>query len=176
MQTQPFIELLEPSLRPLKRFVATALRDSGDVDDIVQQTVLKAFVHVDQFRYDSQFNTWLRAIAMNEIRQFHRERQRHAIVQPSAEGEPFQVPDGHESAQAAFERKESAQALRRAITRLPQSYQAVIELRYLCGLSVAETARRLSVGIGAVKTRLHRARRRLRVAFIEMQQAPVRAA
>jgi RNA polymerase sigma-70 factor (ECF subfamily) len=178
MQTKPFMELIEPNLRPLKRFVATAMRNPGDVDDIVQQTVLKAFVHVDQFRYDAQFNTWLRAIAMNEIRQFHRERLRHALVQTDDEEHTFEIPDGRESALSAWERKESAQTLRRAIARLPRTYQAVIELRYLSGLSVAETARRLSVGIGAVKTRLHRARRQLREAFLVESQATaqVRAA
>lgn len=174
MQTKPFMELIEPNLRPLKRFVATAMRNSGDVDDIVQQTVLKAFTHVDQFRYDSQFHTWLRAIALNEIRQFHRERLRHSLVQTTSdEQHTFDIPDGHESVVTAWERRESAQTLRRAIERLPRTYQAVIELRYLSGLSVAETARRLSVGIGAVKTRLHRARRQLREAFmVESQGAP----
>lgn len=173
MQTT-FMELIEPSLRPLKRFVAAALRNTPDADDIVQQTVLKAFVHLDQFRSEAQFTTWLRAIALNEIRQFHRERQRHGFQ--TVEALNFEVPDRKESAQTACERKETGQVLRRAIKRLPENYQEVIEMRYLSGLSLAETADRLSVDIGTVKTRLHRARRRLRMTFVDESEVQARAA
>jgi RNA polymerase sigma-70 factor (ECF subfamily) len=170
MRAEPFMKLIEPNLRPLQRYVASAMRNMPEVDDIVQQTVLKAFVHLDQFRSDAQFNTWLRAIALNEIRQFHRERQRHALRQENGDAVHFEVPDRRESAQTAWERKENAQALRRAIGRLPSMYRTVIELRYLRGLSLAETAERLSVGVGAVKTRLHRARQQLKVFMLDDAQ------
>jgi RNA polymerase sigma-70 factor (ECF subfamily) len=172
-EANPFTELIEPNLMPLKRFVIGALRNTADAEDVVQQTVLKAFSHLDQFRNDSQFNTWLRAIAVNEIRQFYRERQRHELRIPASETADIEVADGRESVLTAWLRQENAQAVRRAIGRLPGIYQSVIELRYLSGLSMDEIARRLSVGVGAVKTRLHRARQQLKMFVLESQAGPV---
>lgn len=156
-QTTRFMDLLEPSLEPLKRYVGAVLRHSPDVDDIVQQTALKAYVHLDQFRFEAQFGTWLRTIALNEIRQLHRQRSRLR----TAEGASLEIADGRESVQMVWERKETVQEVHRAIRQLPAKYQTVVALRYLDGLELADIAGRLSISVGAVKIRLHRARRQL---------------
>lgn len=156
-QTTGFMDLLEPNLGPLKRYVASVLKHSADVEDIVQQTALKAYVHLDQFRFEAQFGTWLRRIALNEIRQLHRQRSRLR----TAEGVNLEIADGRESAQAVWERRETAQEVHRAIRRLSAKHRAVVALRYLNGLDLAEIAERLSISTGAVKIRLHRARRQL---------------
>lgn len=156
-QTTQFMDLLEPNLGPLKRYVRSVLRYSPDADDVVQQTALKAFAHLDQFRFESQFGTWLRSIAFNEIRQLHRQRSGLRME----EGLSLDVADGRESAQAVWERKEIARAVRRAVRGLPATYRTIITLRYFDELDVAEIAERLSIGVGAVKARLHRARQYL---------------
>lgn len=152
-----FVELLEPSLQRLKRFVARALNYGPDVDDILQQTLLKAFTHMDQFRFQASFVTWLRSIALNEIRQLHRARPDVQTV----DAFDLNPVDRRESAQTICERRQTAQAVYGAIRRLPPKYQAVIVLRYLRELNVAEVATRLSISLSAVKIRLHRARRLL---------------
>jgi len=68
-QVEAFSELLTPHFKPLKGLVRRLVRNEFDSDDIVQQTVLKAYSRLNQFRFHATFRTWLTAIALNEIRQ-----------------------------------------------------------------------------------------------------------
>ncbi len=156
-QAKRFMDLFEPNFGPLKRYVGAALKYSPDVDDVVQQTALKAFTHLDQFRFEAQFGTWLRSIAFNEIRQLRRRRSGLR----TEEGLNLEVADRRESVQTVLESNETARAVQRAVRRLPATYQTIITLRYFEELDVAQIAERLSIGVGAVKARLHRARQQL---------------
>lgn len=149
------MDLLQTNLGPLKRYVGAVLRYSPDVDDVMQQVALKAYVHLDQFRFEANFGTWLRSIALNEIRQLQRERWRARAVEGMKLEE---VADGRESVQTLCERKQTAQAVHRAIQRLPAKYSAVVMLRYLNDMNLTDIAERLSISVGAVKSRLRRAR------------------
>src|SRR5580658_2854601 len=69
MPTQEeFTELLKPNLLPLNRFVFGMVGNQFDAEDIVQETVVKAFIHFADFRAESKFKTWLMSIAVNEVR------------------------------------------------------------------------------------------------------------
>ncbi len=61
-------ELLQPNLLTLNRFVLRMVGNHFDAEDIVQETVIKAFVHFADFRAESKFKTWLMSIAVNEVR------------------------------------------------------------------------------------------------------------
>ncbi len=156
-QSTRFTDLFEPNRVPLRRYVAAVLRNSPDVDDVVQQTALQAYVHLNQFRFEARFGSWLRSIALNEIRQLYRRESdlRNAALLSA------DIADGGESAQTVWERKETAAAVHRAIQQLPADQQVVITLRYLESLDLAGIAERLSISVGAVKVRLYRARSRL---------------
>src|SRR5271156_1625701 len=65
---QEFTELLQPNLLPLNRFVFGMVGNHFDAEDIVQETVVKAFIHFADFRAESKFKTWLMSIAVNEVR------------------------------------------------------------------------------------------------------------
>ena len=65
---QEFTELLQPNLLPLNRFVFGMVGNQFDAEDIVQETVVKAFIHFADFRAESKFKTWLMSIAVNEVR------------------------------------------------------------------------------------------------------------
>src|SRR5947209_18760821 len=67
-----FGELIAPHLSPLSRIVRATIDGHSDVEDIVQQTVFKAFTHLAQFRFEAGFSTWLIQIAINEARQWRR--------------------------------------------------------------------------------------------------------
>src|SRR5271170_2209301 len=64
---QEFTELLQPNLIPLNRFVCGMVGNRSEAEDIVQETVVKAFIHFANFRGEAKFKTWLLSIALNEV-------------------------------------------------------------------------------------------------------------
>src|SRR3984885_10733866 len=76
---QEFTQLLQPNLLPLNRFVLGMVGNHFDAEDIVQETVAKAFIHFADFRAESKFKTWLMSIAVNEVRSKRRKEFRSRI-------------------------------------------------------------------------------------------------
>ena len=146
------------------------LAHEEDARDALQDAFLSAFRALDQFDGRSQLSTWLHRIAVNAALQKLRARTRKSSR--TIDGLlPAFLEDGHqahparawqETADQAWEREEMREIVRRAIDELPDSYRTVIVLRDLEGLDTEETASRLGIPAGAVKTRLHRARQALR--------------
>jgi RNA polymerase sigma-70 factor (ECF subfamily) len=154
-----FMSLLEPHLNSVKRMVRGMVRNDYDAEDILQQTLLKAFACLNQFRFEASFKTWLTRIAINESRQIHRKSRtgQTSFVEPEML-DGLQVAEDRESPQNLYQRKENSERLQRAMSRLPGIYRTVVEMRDMNELSVMETALRLNVGISTVKTRHRRAR------------------
>ena len=75
-----FLELLQPELAPLTRFVRSLVQSDADVEDLVQQTILRAFEHRAQRRPDASFKAWLTTIALNEFRQSRRRQRKYQFV------------------------------------------------------------------------------------------------
>lgn len=136
------------------------LGDNTEAEDVVQQAVLQAFDNLAQFRHEASFKTWLSRITSNEVIHVRRGRA-IASVGPlhealaSRRADPSTLPD------VQIQRRQERERLHRALTRLPEKYRMVIQLRDLHELSVAATARSLSLTVAAVKTRHHRARKLL---------------
>jgi RNA polymerase sigma-70 factor (ECF subfamily) len=151
------------------RVVRAVLRDEQDVEDVMQQAYINAFVHLHQFERRSQFSTWLTRIALNEA--FARRKKSQAAADDGAiydvqSGElmnsiPSPWPDPERQAYAG----ELTRALEQAVDALPETYRVVFMLRDVEGLSTLETAEGLGLGDEAVKTRLHRARAMVRRAI-----------
>jgi RNA polymerase sigma-70 factor, ECF subfamily len=150
-----FADLLQPHLTSLNRFARQKLRSESEAEDVVQQSVLLAFSHLRQFRREAGFNTWLRAIALNEVLRLL--QQRTVAHVPLLES----LADPASSPHVQCEQSERAERLHKAITRLPEKYRLMIEFRDLRELSIDETARSLSLTSSAVRTRHHRARKLL---------------
>jgi RNA polymerase sigma-70 factor (ECF subfamily) len=154
-----FMSLLAPHLTAVRRMVRSMARNESDAEDILQQTLLKAFAHLDQFRFDASFKTWLIRIAINETRQVHRKsstRLTSLVEQNVLDG--LLVTDERESPQNVCQRKEISERLHVILARMPAIYRTVVELRDMNELSVLETAARLNVAISTVKTRHRRAK------------------
>ena len=131
-------------------------------EDIVQQTIVKALVNADQFRLESTLKTWLTSIAMNEGRQVYRCKWRARFVPlrtGNLEGDRSPIV---ESPNAGYQARELEVLLRQAVSRLPEPYRRVVELCDLQCLPLKEAASRLRLTIPAIKSRRHRARRKLR--------------
>lgn len=159
MQKQgEFIDLLQPNLAALNRFVSGSVRNCFDADDIVQETVFKAFLHFNDFRGESKFKTWLMSIALNEMRSRHRAeaRSRTSYFEPD-QLDILSGASDRDSLFSDYHKSEAIQHLYGAISSLRPFDKEIVQLRGVKGLNLAETARQLSISISAVKSRYHRA-------------------
>jgi RNA polymerase sigma-70 factor, ECF subfamily len=173
-----FGDLIAPHLTTLLRFLTATIGDRADVEDIVQQTALKAFTHLDQFRFEARFSTWLIRIGLNEARTWKRKcasSRLLALDLPALTQLP--VADQGHSPLVDYQRSEASARLRAALARLPEKYRIVILLRDLEDLSISEVAQRLVLTIPAVKTRHMRARQKMAKFLrpLSQSQPPMRA-
>ncbi len=139
-----------------------------DAEDVLQETFLKAFEHLDEFQGNSKFYTWLVRIAVNQSLMKLRKRKSDASVSLD---DPFDTGEENLTREIAvwdpnpeqtYSREEIREILERAVESLPPAFRAVFALRDIEGLSTEETANMLNLSIPAVKSRLLRARLRLR--------------
>lgn len=148
-----------------RRVYTLALRMTGnpeDALDMAQETFLRAWSALPNFRGGSSFSTWLYRLAYNTTVDFLRKNGlRRDICAPLGEETP-DVPDHSADPQEALERKERERALKRGLARLPEHYRSVVVLREISGLSYQEIGAVLKLDLGTVKSRLARARGELR--------------
>ncbi len=131
------------------------LRNTHDVDDLLQEVFLKAWCHLSTFRSESTFRTWIIRVATNEVLQSYRREKRRSLSQDL---DLDILPCGGDSPHESVARSETTRTVRRAVATLPSKYRQVLILRDLKELSERETAQSLELGVPAVKTRLFRAR------------------
>ena len=157
-----FADLIAPHLRPLLRTVRAIIGCHPDVEDIVQQTALKALTHLDQFRFEASFRTWLIRIGLNEANAWRRKCATSRFLALDANTlTQLPVADESHSPWVEYQRSEAIARLRTALAGLPEKYRVVILLRDLYGFSLSEVAGRLGLTIPAVKTRQMRARQKM---------------
>lgn len=163
-----FYDLVRPHERAIYVTAYSILQEPSEAEDVAQETVLKAFRSLHQFRGDARFGTWLITIAMNEARMRLRSRQRarfeslDATAPDDPDYVPLQLRDWREIPSQALERQELRVALARSLAALDEKYREVLVLRDVQLLNVAETAEILGITPGNVKVRLLRARLQMR--------------
>jgi RNA polymerase sigma-70 factor, ECF subfamily len=167
---EAFWDLIQPYMAPLTRFARMRLHSDPEAEDIVQQAILRALSHLRQFRGEASFKTWLTTIASNEVSQWRRGRA-VTPIRPLREDRAAILKDPTDAPDMQFQRRQDVERLHKALTRLPEKYRRMIQLRDLNELSIAETARSLSLTTAAVKTRHHRARKLLLRSFARVRQA-----
>jgi RNA polymerase sigma-70 factor (ECF subfamily) len=152
----------EEVVRRTYRHVYTqALRLVGDrqeAEDVAQEAYVRVFRGLPGFRGDARFETWLYRIVANAAMSHLRRRRRFGDLLVEAEDDATEVASDLRLADQAVDRD----AVSRALLGLPPSMRAVVVLKDVYGLSCQEIGDRLGVSEGAVKVRLHRARRRLK--------------
>jgi RNA polymerase sigma factor (sigma-70 family) len=151
--------------RPL--LIALCRRMLGDapvVEDAVQEAILQALLGLDGLRRPERFGPWLGGIGLNVCRRMLRERSRDAWTWEALIGgrRRHEATDADSDPAEAVVSADMAEHVRRAVATLPRGQRAAVLLFYLGGLTHAETAAQLGVEVGAVKTRLHKARTALR--------------
>lgn len=159
-----FATLVERHRRALGALCRRTLRDPLLAEDAAQEATLRAMLSLARLREPGQFGAWLCGIGLNVCRDMLRRRGAdawswEALVGGSRVSEPADADD--DPAELAAE-ADVAERVRLAVHTLPPGQRAAVMLFYLSGLTLAETAAQLGVSAGAVKTRLYKARARLR--------------
>lgn len=146
------------------------LRSEEDAADAVQDAFVSALASLHRFRADAHIATWLHRIVVNHCLMKLRARTRRVVVSLDA---PADVGDGArcpaassiDDVAARIDRDEMRLAVRRSIQRLPEDFREILILRDIDEFDTDQTAALLGLSRAATKTRLHRARRALRVAL-----------
>jgi RNA polymerase sigma-70 factor (ECF subfamily) len=152
----------------LFRVARSILPNDGDAEDAVQTGYIAAFRHLDGFRSDARFSTWLTRIVINEALT-RRRRQRptvgleHVDLEGPSQVIPFPGLDAPDP-EVEMSRKEVHSLLEQLIDRLPPLFRTAFVLREVEGLSVEDIAEQLGIRAETVRTRVFRARRLLRTA------------
>lgn len=164
-----FHELIRPCERGVFLAAASILGNEADAEDAAQEAFLKAYRNLDRFRQESKFSTWLIQIAINDARMKLRKDRRHLYAaidagRETSEGDyvPTDFADWREIPSEALEQSELREALNKALNSLPEKYRIVLILRDVQQMSIAETAKALSISKENVKTRTSRARLQMR--------------
>lgn len=163
-----FARLVETYSPMIYRLGLKMLNNPQDAEDILQETFIKAYKHIGKFDGRSNVSTWLYRIATNEalmsLRRKHPEATsfENSSVYDTEPQEPLQIVDWCCLPEEEFLTSEGRARLDEAAERLPARLRVVFILRDIEGLSTRETAEVLDISEMAVKTRLSRARLRLR--------------
>lgn len=131
----------------------------GDVDDVLQQTLVKAFRNLDRFRGDAKLSTWLYRIATNEALSHLRSQKRRSRWEVT--GEDTAQLAGRVAADVYLDADEIQRALRSAIAELPAKQRAVFTLRYFEELPYREISEITGTSEGALKASYHLAAKKI---------------
>ncbi|HEX5071399.1 MAG TPA: RNA polymerase sigma factor [Vicinamibacterales bacterium] len=154
-------ELMQRYNQRLFRMARSVLRSDVEAEDAVQDGWIQALTHLEGFRGEAAFGTWLTRIVMNEaLGRVRKQRTRSDINVAAGEAIPSAVTT--ETPESIMAQGQIRTLLETAIDRLPDSFRSVFVARMVEGLSVEETALVLGLKPETVKTRAHRARARLR--------------
>jgi RNA polymerase sigma-70 factor, ECF subfamily len=166
-----FRELIRRYERPVFSLVYRMVRDRELSEDLTQDTFIKVLNHIDKYRSEFKFSSWLFKIANNVAIDHLRRRQLdtvsmegspHATNSDIAEATSFELATQGETPLQELEARELGSEIERAIARLRPEYRACILLRHVEDKSYEEIAATLDLPLGTVKTYIHRARHELR--------------
>ena len=172
-------ELVHRYERPVFSLVYRMVRDRELAEDLTQDTFVKVLSHIDKYRPEFKFSSWLFKIANNVAIDQLRRRQLdtismdgspHAASAEAVEASSFDVAVAQESALDELEARELGSAIERAISSLRPEYRSCIMLRHVEGRSYEEIAATLDLPLGTVKTYIHRARHELRKALEPLKE------
>jgi len=166
--TSAFNELLRRYERKIFRLALHITQNREDAEDVLQESFLKSYEHLDQFQGQSKFYTWIVRIAVNQALMKLRKRKSDRSVSldetidTGEDNISREIAAWDENPEQKYSREELQRILTSAIDGLAPIYRAVFVLRDIDGLSTEEAAEALDLSVPAVKSRLLRARLQLR--------------
>ena len=152
--------------RRIQRLIGRMVRDVDLVEDIAQETFIRAYRALHQFRGDAQFYTWLYRIAVNTAKKFLMEMKRDPVLSENQfknddddeTNSPGIELTSDETPESVLAAKEIATAVNAAMDALPEDLRQAVVLREIDGLTYEEIAEVMNCPIGTVRSRIFRAR------------------
>ncbi len=163
-----------------RKVYATAFRYTGnehDAMDISQEVFIRVFRFIHTFNLESSFSTWIYRITVNVCKDHIRKRAARGelpleLVDEETGEYTVEISDSTYDPVELYEQAELRQEIRSAIDDLPDNYKEVVLLRDIGGLSYEEISQTLEIEVGTVKSRLSRARERLRKFLLQNGNKP----
>ena len=162
---QAFELLVIKYQRKLARLLSQFIRDAAEVEDVTQETFIKAYRSLSSFRGDSAFYTWLYRIGINAAKNFLVAQKRRAST--TSNGIDIEDAENFEEAsqlrdldtpESELMSKQIAQTVHQTLNELPEELRTAITLREIEGLSYEEIANAMNCPTGTVRSRIFRAR------------------
>lgn len=161
-----FRQLMEKYQKPLYFHVIKMVKDKEQIEDLIQESFVKAFDNLSSYNTNYAFSTWLYRITTNHTIDYLRKKK----LETMSISDPVKTKDGEMSIQLEDEqaetdrriiRKQRSKIIHQAIEDLPDKYRVVIKMRHLEELSYDEIATELDLPLGTVKAHIFRAREML---------------
>jgi RNA polymerase sigma factor (sigma-70 family) len=169
-EQQAFFELVKRHRHGVERLIRPMVRSasSDELEDLVQEALTKALLHIHSYSEEYAFSTWLYRIATNHAIDYLRKKKLNAfsISAPPTqithkaddEAREFEISDQSWVPEEVILADERTKLIEAAIEELPENYKRIIKLRHTDDLEYEEIARVLNIPMGTVKVHLHRAR------------------
>jgi len=167
MSSEPFADMMVAEMPYLRAFALSLSGSISVADDLVQETLVKAWSHADSFEHGTNFRAWLVTILRNTY--FNQYRKLSREVQDSDHVHAEQIAVGGEQ-----ESSLSMRDMQRAIDLLPPDQREILLMIGVTELSYEEAAQICNIAVGTVKSRLNRARARLAELLGLTGDAPIR--
>lgn len=156
-------ELYRDYARPMFSVAYNSLRDRGLAEEAVQQAFLQAWRAAPSFDAQRSIAPWLYTITRRVAIDLYRRERRHAN-QEMLDGDVAELPPGFETAWTVWE-------VRKALEDMPHDERTVLEATHFLGLTHEQAAEKLGVPVGTIKSRSHRAHRRMAGLLAHLQEA-----
>lgn len=152
------------------------MRNEDDALDVLQESFIKVFRHLSSFKEESSFDTWVYRIVVNTCNDMLRKnsnlKKTDSLYQCSGDDDErmTELPDKSPTPEEALEQKEKAQLILKALERLTPEQKEIVILRDIQGFAYEEISEVLECSLGTVKSRINRARLRLREILLEQNR------
>ncbi len=151
--------------RIIGNLIKKMIRDEDDVDDLIQDTFIKAYSALPSFQFSYSFSSWIYRIASNTCIDFIRKKKFNFVFIDEHTGDDdnpvYEIKDSNYQPDLEYNNKEKNDLLKKAINSLPENYRKIIKLRHEEELEYQEISDKLNLPLGTVKVHLFRARKQL---------------
>ncbi len=149
----------------ISSLIRRMVKDEDDIEDLTQETFIKAYNALDTFQFGFAFSAWIYRIASNNCIDFLRKKrfQTISLNQPVFDDDDddqyIQIEDTSARPDTEYLNKEKREIINEAIEKLPENYREIIKLRHEYEMDYSDIAKKLDIPIGTVKAHLFRARK-----------------
>ncbi|KPK88650.1 hypothetical protein AMJ80_10805 [bacterium SM23_31] len=171
---QAFKEFIERYRRLISHIVFRMVDNTADREDVCQEIFIKAYKNLKNFKFQSQLSTWIGKIAFNSCVNYLRKLKIPMFDDISIEEETFDTVqwenEEHESPEHEIEKRDIANRIKSAVSRLPANHRTIITLYHIDEMSYAQIGEIMELPEGTVKSYLFRARKLLKAKLMKNYQ------